>query len=415
MRTPWRGLTPRGRVLAVIGGALAAIGVFAGQADVVYLAILFLALPLLGWLAVLVTRPRLEVERATGISEVPLGSHFAHRLGITRRGGPILADVLAAEDVGVSFGAVMRLWVTGASVRGQRQVRADLVAGRRGWHRLGPLLVRITDPFGLAIRHTTVPGSTEVLVPPRVEPLRDVSRAVAAGLSGLAARMGTAGSDDVMVREYQTGDDVRRIHWRSSARHQQLMVRRVEQAHDLSVTLLVDTRPVGLSADEASDAVEWRISAGASIALHCVEEGFSLREFTPDGPLADGLAQPTPSRILTAYAELPTSDETEVVPPTLTPDTRRSTGIVVAVLGDLRPAEAIALADLAGTGTGIVLLRLPSPVPGTSAEDAAAGLRAGETSQAAGLLRTAGWSVTVVGHDTSVADAWAHALAGGDP
>jgi uncharacterized protein (DUF58 family) len=193
------------------------------------------------------------------------------------------------------------------------------------------------------------------------------------------------------------------------------MVRRVEQAHDLSVTLLVDTRPVGLSADEASDAVEWRISAGASIALHCVEEGFSLREFTPDGPLADGLAQPTPSRILTAYAELPTSDETEVVPPTLTPDTRRSTGIVVAVLGDLRPAEAIALADLAGTGTGIVLLRLPSPVPGTSAEDAAAGLRAGETSQAAGLLRTAGWSVTVVGHGTSVADAWAHALAGGDP
>ena len=74
------------------------------------------------------------------------------------------------------------------------------------------------------------------------------------------------GQDDALVREYRQGDDVRRIHWRSTARWGDLMVRREEQAWDPSASIMLDSRVGAHAGRGMHNSLEWAISAAASIA-----------------------------------------------------------------------------------------------------------------------------------------------------
>ena len=58
-----------------------------------------------------------------------------------------------------------------------------------------------------------------------------------------------SGEHDIATREYRYGDDLRRVHWRSTARRGELMVRRDEQPHQMQATVLVDRRAVGHRGD----------------------------------------------------------------------------------------------------------------------------------------------------------------------
>ncbi len=122
------------------------------------------------------------------------------------------------------------------------RVRSDL----RGRYPLGPLQLRLTDPFGMCELTRSFSATDTLTVVPRVEalpPVRLAGEGSGYGESRTRA-LALAGEDDVIPRGYRHGDDLRRVHWRSTARYGELMVRREEQPHRARCTVLLDTRRI---------------------------------------------------------------------------------------------------------------------------------------------------------------------------
>ena len=104
-----------------------------------------------------------------------------------------------------------------------------------------------------------------------------------------AARVRAGSAEDVTVREYRRGDDLRRVHWRSSARTGELMVRREEQPWQSRATLFLDNRTHAHRGHGAASSLEYAVSAAASVALHLAQRGFMVRLVTADGEDRDTL------------------------------------------------------------------------------------------------------------------------------
>lgn len=156
-----------------------------------------------------------------------------------------------------------------------------LPALTRGLRRLGPLSARVVDPFGLVDRTTEVGEVTDVLVRPRVD---DVRRCPTSGSDDLRstssrppASRSLSGEDFMGLRVFQVGDDIRRVHWPSSARRNDLMVRQLETPGERQVTVLLDTTGTEGTFFEAA------VSAAASVLSACSRAGLLVRLVTSDG------------------------------------------------------------------------------------------------------------------------------------
>jgi uncharacterized protein (DUF58 family) len=79
------------------------------------------------------------------------------------------------------------------------------------------------------------------------------------------------GEDFYTLREYQRGDDLRRVHWPSSARTDRLMIRQLETPWQSRALVLLDVRA---SVYESNDAFETAVSGAASVVSHLVGSGF---------------------------------------------------------------------------------------------------------------------------------------------
>ena len=90
-------------------------------------------------------------------------------------------------------------------------------------------------------------------------------------------------AEDVTVREYRRGDDLRRVHWRSSARVGELMVRREEQPWQSRATLFLDNRTRAHRGQGIASSLEAAVSAAASVAVHLSQRGFTVRLVTATG------------------------------------------------------------------------------------------------------------------------------------
>ena len=90
-------------------------------------------------------------------------------------------------------------------------------------------------------------------------------------------------AEDVTVREYRRGDDLRRVHWRSSARVGELMVRREEQPWQSRATVFLDNRLISHRGQGVASSLEAAVSAAASIAVHLSQRGFTVRLVTASG------------------------------------------------------------------------------------------------------------------------------------
>ncbi len=132
--------------------------------------------------------------------------------------------------------------------------------GARGWR------ILTSDPLAFFRDARPVSDATVVLVLPRFKslagriPPRELEAATAAPRAG-------SGNELFGIREYRPGDSLRRIHWRSSARHGQLVVREYEPPGMRTVSILVDPAPATVAvADQIA-----RIAA--SEAWDCIREG----------------------------------------------------------------------------------------------------------------------------------------------
>jgi uncharacterized protein (DUF58 family) len=171
----------------------------------------------------------------------------------------------------------------------------------------------------------------------------------------------TYGDDDVATREYRHGDDLRRIHWRTTARRGELTVRREEQPWQSRGAVLLDTRTIAHRGDGPTSSLEWAISAAASISLHLARNGFELRLITDtgsevssaglagasfDGSVLDVLAVVSPSASRSLHAGMSTVRR------------QGTEGLLVAIVGALSPDDAESLARMrsGGASVGIALV-----------------------------------------------------------
>ena len=153
---------------------------------------------------------------------------------------------------------------------------------RRGRVEIGPMNTRVTDPFGMASSVRTSAPDTSLLVLPRVDvipPPPQPGGETAQMLDRSPNRVGASGDEFSSLRAYAIGDDLRKVHWPSSARTGDLVVRNElvpEHGHSL---VLLDVR------DTAADpeTFEKMVSATASIVVACRDRGDRIRMVTTDG------------------------------------------------------------------------------------------------------------------------------------
>ena len=159
--------------------------------------------------------------------------------------------------------------VVGLPSRSTRQWLAKVTLTRRGSFRLGALRVRTGDPCGLFSTEMQVGQPTSVVVFPEVVPLPHwrLPPSPIDGTTPVRRRFEAATPLVSSVRPYVHGDAINRIHWLSSARHSELLVKEfdLEQAADLWILLDLDR---GVHAGIGNDAsVETAVTVAASVAL----------------------------------------------------------------------------------------------------------------------------------------------------
>jgi uncharacterized protein (DUF58 family) len=215
----------------------------------------------------------------------------------------------------------------------------------------------------------------------------------------------------VATREYRHGDDLRRVHWRSTARVGELMVRREEQPWESRATVVLDTRRAGHRGEGPTSSFEWAVSAAASIALHLRRSGYKVRLVTGGGVDIDANEREGEGPILDCLAEVTTSASHDIASLVERVRRRSDGGLVIAVLGQLMPAEAELLGGLRASGTTCLGLLIDSStwlsLPAAARADADREHEAGAVT----LLRR-GWRVLGVNHGTTLPALWPQAARG---
>jgi uncharacterized protein (DUF58 family) len=407
------GLTTRGRCLLASGIALALFALLVGQRDLLRAAVFLLVLPLAASWLVSRTRYRLACERTLEPARTAAGTTSTVRLRLDNI-SRLPSGVLLMEDaLPYSLGGRPRFVLDKIEPHGVREVSYPVTSDVRGRFTVGPLSVRLTDPFGLCELTRSFATTAELVVTPTVVPLPAVRLGGdwAGGGDAASRSVSSSGTDDAATREYRHGDDLRKVHWRSTARVGELMVRREEQPFQSRATLLLDGRSAAHRGDGPASSFEWSVSAIASIGVALARSGFALslvREtgeaLTPPGvALTEGLLLDT---LATVQLHRSWSLEGSVE------QLRRSGlgGVLIAVLGavDLQDAEALARLRTGSAVCVAVLVDADSWAP-TSPRGRAASAQQHEAVDT--LLTAAGWRVVPVSSGTALADRWP--LAGG--
>jgi uncharacterized protein (DUF58 family) len=137
---------------------------------------------------------------------------------------------------------------------------------KRGVHKVGPLKIIASDPIGLLTRSRVIAPEVGAIIYPRpiTLPAEDITGGALFG-KGAAERSARTGEglDFHGVRDYKPGDELRRIHWKASARHQRLAVIEYEQSHTSDVAIALDL----LKGTEAGAGLHTTLEYGVKIAV----------------------------------------------------------------------------------------------------------------------------------------------------
>src|SRR5215472_4472341 len=259
-------LTVRGRSFVAAGFAAAACGLFIPEVDLLRIGCLLMALPLLSAAGAGRARYRLSCERRLVPPRLPAGQSSEQTVRLANVSRLRTGLLLCEDTVPYALGGRPRFVLDGIGAGGSREFRYTARPDTRGKYTLGPLQVRVADSFGLVSIGRAFTSTSTLTVTPRIIPLtRPPLPGNWLGDSEHGKRSISAiGEDDVAPRAYQTGDGLHRVHWRSTARYGELMVRREEQYWRNTASLFVDTR----RAAHLRSSFEFAVTAAASIGVH---------------------------------------------------------------------------------------------------------------------------------------------------
>ncbi|MEU9729951.1 DUF58 domain-containing protein [Streptomyces sp. NPDC048002] len=419
LRTALAGLTTRGRSFLAAGVAAAICAYVLGQSDLLRVGLLLAVLPLVCATVLYRTRYRVAGSRRLSPGRVPAGSEARVHLRMDNVSRLPTGLLMLQDRVPYVLGPRPRFVLDRVEAGGRREVSYRVRSDLRGRYPLGPLQLRLSDPFGMCELSRSFSSHDTLTVIPRVEPLPPVR------LSGEAKGYGDgrqrsvalAGEDDVIPRGYRHGDDLRRVHWRSTARYGELMVRREEQPQRARCTVLLDTRGPAFEGAGPDSAFEWAVSGAASVLVHMLERGFSVRLLTDTGDSvpgegSDGFAgagqgsAEAAGLMMDTLAVIDHSDGTGL---SRAYDVLRggNEGLLVAFFGDLDEEQTAVAARMRRRSGGALAFVLDSE---TWAREAGDGAGAPERSEERlRMLREAGWTAVGVERGASLEELWRRA------
>ncbi|XAS65001.1 DUF58 domain-containing protein [Micrococcaceae bacterium Sec5.8] len=438
--------TTRGWGLLAAGGVFLLAAQTMGRRDLLALAILLVVLPLLSLAGTRLLKPNFSIFREFTPASVETAATATVRLAVARTGAGS-GHALMEEHLPARFGQSPAFRfparsATAATSRYEYHVRSN----KRGQFRIGPVTAEFSDPFGLSLQRHAIDGGDILTVTPAAVELPATGLAGARGHDGVTATRIRANpsDDDVMTREYRHGDPMRRVHWAATARHGELMVRQEESVTTPEATIILDQRRSAFTRGTAgadghepvtSDAFEWAVTAAVSVGAHLAERNYALRfldaagepafRHSPSAPepeseeylgatglqsIAESLAAiqltgPHASRRDGAGAAGPRTGGhrhpagAEAGPQPF--DDRlmdklaahRMRGPVLAILGDITPAEARVLSPAAAFAANAFALVITE--------------RSAQPTDVLEILRLGGWRAVAVIPSTPLTAAWA--------
>src|SRR5829696_7323250 len=334
VRAAFSGLTTRGRCLLAAGVAAALCGLVLGERDLLRVATFLIALPLVA--AAVVAPARLPAGQAAEVS-LRLENVSFLPTGL----------LLLEDEVPYTLGGRPRFTVGWIGPGQHRTVRYPVRSDARGRYKIGPLRLRLADSFGLVELTRSFSAVDRLTVVPVVHPLPPVRLGGAweSGGESVSRSAAIRGDDDAATREYRNGDDLRKVHWRSTARVGKLMVRREERPWQSRATLLLDTRAAAHRGEGPGSSLEWAVSAVASVGVHAARRGFSVRLITDAGAAAGGGDIAAEGVLLDHLAEVSASHNPGLEAATSPLRGSEGLGTLVAVLGLLNAEQAALLAS----------------------------------------------------------------------
>lgn len=263
-------LTARGLGTLFAGLTLILIGIIGGYPELAVLGTTALIAVIVA-VAFVGRAPRLSVRRIVTPDRVSRDHpcHVTLTVGNRRRFGAL--TMIASDRRGTSEIAVPVL-----RVRPGQDTTVDypVVTRRRGVVPIGPLRVTRTDPFGLVRSVTSHGGTDRVLVYPRVHPIVSVPSGATRSLDGVSDNVPNGTITFDRLRPYVRGDELRHVHWRTSARIGELMVREHLEESLPRLVVLLDDRAHAYDDD---DAFEEACDAAASVIATAVRENLPIR------------------------------------------------------------------------------------------------------------------------------------------
>jgi uncharacterized protein (DUF58 family) len=403
MRGALSGLTTRGRCLLAAGLAAALCSFVLNERDLLRVSVFVVALPLLVTFLTAVARVGLHAQRHITPIRVPVGGRAEVALHIRSTGRLPTGGLLIQDGVPYALGGKPRFVIEHLPRHTGTQLRYTVNPMLRGIQQIGPLKATITDPFGLAEFERDLASVSRLIVVPRVARLAGVpgGSGLGSGEDGSVRLNAGQGEDDAIVRPYRQGDDLRKVHWRSTAKRDEMMVRVEERPWRGGTTILLDHRIIAHRGTGAASSLEWAVSMAASVCLHLHRHGHRIRLVTEGGrqlvaDSGDGIHHEF--AVLDALAALQANPQRDI-----------------DINGD--PGHGQELVAIIGAASADSLGRLIRHRSRTSRSlavlldvDAWGAGEPQETDQAGriALLRGAGWGVTVAKPDVPMSRVWAN-------
>ncbi|MEU0151805.1 DUF58 domain-containing protein [Micromonospora fulviviridis] len=413
MRDGLRGLTTRGRSFLAAAVAAAISAAILGEKDLLRVAVLLAILPLLAAAYVGRSRYKLACNRSLEPHRVPVGASSRVVLRLQNLSRLPTGTLLLEDRLPYALGSRPRVVLERLGAHQASSVAYTVRADVRGRYEVGPLVIRLTDPFGLCELSRAFPSTDHLTVIPQVTPLPSVRLPGEYAGSGdsRARSVAVHGEDDAATREYRVGDDLRRVHWKSTARTGELMVRREEQPWESRATVVLDTRAAGHRGEGPTASFEWAVSTAASVAVHLRQAGYKLRLVTGSGADVDATEAGGEGVLLDHLADVHLDKRGELTTLVQQVRQRADGGLIIALLGTLSTAEAELLAGLRTSGATCVGFLLDSNTWLNLPPKARAEAEHAHGAAALALLQS-GWRVIGVDHGNRLPVLWPQAARG---
>jgi uncharacterized protein (DUF58 family) len=299
----------------------------------------------------------IETHRELRPTRTTAGNNVTSILTVTNVGRRRTAAGVALETVGAGHVPVL---IPDLHAGESTVVELDVPAPRRGVYPVGPLLLDRPDPFGLTNRRATDQQISELIVHPRLFAMESFPFGLTRDLDGQSSGEAPEGGIAFQnIRDYVVGDDLRLVHWRSTAKLGTMMVRHNVDNFQPRTLVIVDTR-YGV---HGPASFEEMISAAASIISASSIKGYPWRLRTSCGKEWDSSL--TRGLLLDELARLEPSREGDLTKATRI-SRRRGTGYSLAVLTGTAPAEdLVTIGSLRTRYKSITIGRLGVPGRGS--------------------------------------------------